>query len=104
MEHFRTAQLVVTDRLHGMIFAAVAETPCVVIKSKSYKIEGCYEWLRHLKYIKCIDNVVDLEQACEEVLQVENVRYDNERLMPYFTELIDLMKKTESGEEICGAE
>jgi pyruvyl transferase EpsI len=101
MEHFRTAQLVVTDRLQGMIFSAVAETPCVVIKSQSYKVEGCYEWLKYLKYIKFIDNVENLEQACEEVLQVENATYNNECLMPYFSKLIDLMKKVESGEEIC---
>jgi pyruvyl transferase EpsI len=84
-----------------MIFSAVAETPCVVIKSQSYKVEGCYEWLKYLKYIKFIDNVEDFEQACEEVLQVENATYNNECLMPYFSKLIDLMKKVESGEEIC---
>lgn len=34
-EQFKHAQLVITDRLHGMIFAAITGTPCVVINSKS---------------------------------------------------------------------
>ena len=30
---FSTAQVVVTDRLHGMIFSAITHTPCVVARS-----------------------------------------------------------------------
>ncbi|MCT1364396.1 MULTISPECIES: polysaccharide pyruvyl transferase family protein [unclassified Microbacterium] len=47
MEQYRSAQVVITDRLHGMIFAAVTGTPCVVLPNTNHKIVGTYEdWLR----------------------------------------------------------
>ncbi|MFB8735822.1 polysaccharide pyruvyl transferase family protein [Bacillus sp. SL00103] len=32
------AQVVVTDRLHGMIFCAITKTPCVVLRSFDHKV------------------------------------------------------------------
>lgn len=43
---FRVAEAVVTDRLHGMILAAITGTPCVVMKSCNHKIAGTHRaWL-----------------------------------------------------------
>lgn len=36
-------QVVVTDRLHGMIFSAITGTPCVVMDNANYKIKEFYE-------------------------------------------------------------
>lgn len=58
---FGMASCVVTDRMHGMVFAAITGTPCVVIKSRDNKIKGTYEWISHLKYIKlCEENKFDM--------------------------------------------
>lgn len=47
MDRYRRARVVVTDRLHGMIFAAVTRTPCVVLPNSNHKITGTYEdWLK----------------------------------------------------------
>lgn len=54
-------ELVITDRLHGMIFAALTETPCIALDSKSPKLRGCYEWLRGLGYIAFADSPADIE-------------------------------------------
>lgn len=54
---FRSAELVITDRLHGMIFAAITGTPCIVVNSKSPKVKGCYEWVRELNYIRFSDDL-----------------------------------------------
>lgn len=49
MDQYRTARVVITDRLHGMIFAAVTGTPCVVLPNSNHKITGTYEdWLRDM--------------------------------------------------------
>lgn len=43
---FREAEAVVTDRLHGMILAAITGTRCVVMRSTDHKIAGTYRaWL-----------------------------------------------------------
>ena len=60
LEEFKMAKLVVTDRLHGMIFAAITGTNCIVLNSRSRKLKGCYEWIRSLGYIRCADDVEDI--------------------------------------------
>ena len=53
----RTCRLVVTDRLHCMIFCVINRTPCVVIDNSNHKISGVYQaWLRKIPYVKFLDN------------------------------------------------
>ncbi len=52
INEFSKYELVITDRLHGMIFALLAQTPCLVLENKSYKIKGVYEWIKDVCYIK----------------------------------------------------
>lgn len=45
-------QLLVTDRLHGMIFAYLTGTPCITLANNNHKIRGTYEkWLKECDYI-----------------------------------------------------
>lgn len=43
---FSTAEIVVTDRLHGMIFCYITNTPCIVFENSNHKIRGSYEWIK----------------------------------------------------------
>lgn len=83
---FRAARLVVTDRLHGMIFAAITGTPCIVINSKSPKVKGCYEWIRELGYIEFAEDIAQIPLLYRQ-MQRKNYRYDNEKLLPFYEEL-----------------
>ena len=51
MNEFAEAELVITDRLHGMNFSALTETPCIVLPNAYYKVKGQYRWISHLPYI-----------------------------------------------------
>lgn len=54
----RTRKVVVTDRLHCMIFCAITQTPCVVLPNSNHKIKGTYEaWLSHLPYLVYMDEL-----------------------------------------------
>lgn len=48
---FSSSQLVVTDRLHGMIFAYITGTPAIVFPNSNFKVEKCYEWIKNCGYI-----------------------------------------------------
>lgn len=49
---FKSSELVLTDRLHGMIFCAITGTPCIVFKNSNHKIEYSYKnWLKDCNYI-----------------------------------------------------
>lgn len=76
-KQFQTSQIVITDRLHGMIFAAITETPCVVFGNFNHKITESYKWLENLEYIRFCDNMNEIEDIIEEVIKTKNRKYDN---------------------------
>lgn len=48
LTQFRSAKLVVTDRLHGMILCLLAGTPCLVLPNSNHKIRQTWlDWLQH---------------------------------------------------------
>lgn len=53
--HFRRSRLVVTDRLHGMIFAFITGTPAIVLPNSNFKVAGCYQWIKDCGYIQFVD-------------------------------------------------
>ncbi|MCR5809458.1 MAG: polysaccharide pyruvyl transferase family protein [Clostridiales bacterium] len=93
-EAFKHAELVITDRLHGMIFAAITGTPCIVIESKSHKLRGSYEWIKDLDYIRFCDNVEDITAVYSSMPKGE-FTYDNSRLLEYYRNLVEDISKKE---------
>ena len=85
-EQFRGEELVVTDRLHGMIFAAITGTPCIVIDSKSPKVRGCYEWIKNLDYIRFADDISKIADEYKKIPQGEH-HYNNESFKHFYNEL-----------------
>lgn len=90
---WRESKLVITDRLHGMVFAAITGTPCIVLSNYNHKVRGTYEWLRHLPYIRYAESVTDVEKYLPELLEMENCQYDNTPLMPYFDKIAEVVKR-----------
>lgn len=74
---FQTSEIVITDRLHGMIFAAITETPCVVFGNFNHKIKESYKWLQNLKYISFCEDINHLEECIKQVSNVKEPKYDN---------------------------
>lgn len=56
LEKFSSSRLVITDRLHAMLFAYITETPCYVFDNVSHKVSGVYEWIKDCGYIKYCEN------------------------------------------------
>lgn len=42
---FRETELVITDRLHGMIFCYITNTPCIVFQNNNHKVRETVKWL-----------------------------------------------------------
>ena len=85
---FKKAELVITDRLHGMIFAAISGTPCIVLDSKSPKLRGCYNWIKDLGYIKFADTPDDIPELYKIIINSNHV-YDNSSLKSYYDILLN---------------
>ena len=86
---FSSAKIVITDRIHGMLFAAVTGTPCIAMDNISKKVSGAYEWIQYLEYVQFIK---DKELTIDIILAVsdkQNCNYSNIKLQKYY----ELMKK-----------
>ena len=92
LDEFAASEMVITDRLHGMIFAAITETPCIVINSLSHKVKGCYEWLKELDYIRFMDDTEMLPDLIKE-LRMTSPRYRKETIETAMVPLTDLIKE-----------
>lgn len=85
-DQFKNTKLVITDRLHCMIFCVITGTPCIVVNSKSPKVKGCYEWVKDFEYIKFADDVSDIAELYNSIPQKEFI-YDNSKFMPFYETL-----------------
>ncbi|WP_333646069.1 polysaccharide pyruvyl transferase family protein [Lacrimispora sp.] len=75
LREFSSCQMVVTDRLHGMIFSYLAGTPCIVMDNKTKKVFGVYNtWLKNCKDILPLYDGIELS----EVISFINRRQVNE--------------------------
>lgn len=93
MQEFISAKLVVTDRLHGMIFSAITETPCIVLSNYNHKVSGTYEWISHLPYINFVNNIDEAIHLIPQMLQLNNNHFDNLPLLSHFQNLFEVVKK-----------
>lgn len=83
----------ITDRLHGMIFAAITSTPCIALRNSNHKIEYSYEWFKDCGYIKFAKNVLEIQNYIEELKNMSHSRYDNTFAKERFKQIIDIVRK-----------
>lgn len=93
LQEFANAKLVVTDRLHGMVFAAITGTPCIAIGNCNGKIKGMYDWIKKNKYICYLDNLEQLESALDALPLDAANKYDKSVVQESFEPLIKLLIK-----------
>lgn len=90
MMEFARHKLVLTDRLHGMIFAYLTNTPCIVFDNKSKKISGVFKMLNQQSFVKLLKGVENLEKELENFdikVDKENIKYKE------YDSLIKVIKK-----------
>lgn len=68
LQKYQTARIVVTDRLHGMIFAAITGTPCVALDNYNHKVLDVYEWIKDLQYIGFCNKIEEIPKVMEKLL------------------------------------
>ena len=66
---FVNSKIVITDRLHGMIFAFLTKTPCIALNNSSGKVLGVYEWIKECGYIKVINDIEEIPKLIEILLK-----------------------------------
>nr|WP_321302564.1 polysaccharide pyruvyl transferase family protein [uncultured Trichococcus sp.] len=90
---FKRSKLVITDRLHGMIFCKITGTPCIAIDNSNHKISGVYNaWLSKIENIKMIPdfNYVEIKKHIDSLMSADNhTIHHNDELYDQLKKLLD---------------
>ncbi len=86
------SKLLLTDRLHGMIFAAITGTPCLALDNKSKKVSGVYEWISELNYIHVCKDVGEMIDLIPEFYEKGEQTYPTFMLSDAFRKIEELLK------------
>lgn len=95
LSDFSKCKLIITDRLHAMIFAVVTKTPCVVFDNKNHKISGTFNFIKDNSAVVLINNIGQLDEAVEQVMTMS---YDMD-LTNMFTVISNMIKENQYGQD-----
>lgn len=89
---FKKAELVVTDRLHGMIFCYITNTPAIVLLNNNHKVQSSYEWIKSSKNIHLIPNYsVEKVNKVIELMKKDSIENKKEDLLSKFSEIKEIV-------------
>ena len=89
---FAHAKLVITDRLHGMIFSAITGTPVIAMDNISGKVGQVYEqWIKDLNYVRFLSNMDDSNDIVFQMLSSEKCTYDNRHIVKMYQPINDFI-------------
>jgi len=72
LDLFQAADVVVTDRYHGLIFTVLCRKPCVVLPTVDHKLTSAMHWFKEIPFIKFVPNIDAIPSLVEECLSVES--------------------------------
>lgn len=97
---FKKSSVVITDRLHGMIFCAITKTPCIVFPNSNHKIVGSYEkWLSNTDYIKLFEEIDEelVLKSIDELIHADTEKFKEINLRDKYeklTQVLNVSKKS----------
>lgn len=88
---FKRSELVITDRLHAMIFCAITHTPCLAMNNINGKVAGVHEWIKDLDFIRLVSPESIDANLIEQMRHMDTDDYPSTRdlLMPQFDTMAD---------------
>lgn len=89
LEEFRNVELIITDRMHGMIFATITSTPCIAFSNYNHKTKGTFEWIKNQGYVKFLGNTDLLEETILELKKIKNAKYNNEFALKEYKQILE---------------
>lgn len=81
---FSSAELVVTDRLHGLLFSVITGTPCVALNNCNHKVRETFRWVEGVDNIRFSDEMEHFESIAKEVYRKGPLKYCNAEYIEKF--------------------
>lgn len=91
--NFSNSKIVVTDRIHGMIFSYLTNTPCLVFGNYNHKVESEYQWIKDCKNIRfiCAFDRNEIRSSVSELLSITDSQ--NKTYIEKFDKLEEILKQ-----------
>lgn len=96
LDLFSSKKLVITDRLHGMIFCVITGTPCIAFNNSNKKIENTYKkWLKDFQQIKFVEkyDINVIKKLIDELYNSNCYSIRTEILEKNYSQLISILRK-----------
>ena len=94
IREFSEYSLVITDRLHAMVFSALGHTPCIAFDNSSKKVSGVYEWIKDNQFVICVEQKELEISHIKALMDFDNIFFDSNRYNKYF---IHFLEETSNG-------
>lgn len=92
LEEFAKAKLIITDRLHGMIFSAITGTPCIAFNNSYGKVIAQYEWIKDLEYINVCADFKEFKNIFYKQDLEKTYVYDKDLLKEKYKDILKVIK------------
>lgn len=69
------AEVIFTDRLHGMVFCYITHRPCIVFSNHNHKVKGLYEWIKDSGNVFYVENFKDAISCWEKIRSNKASKY-----------------------------
>lgn len=92
-DDFKKAELVITDRLHGMIFCYITGTPALVFLNSNHKVKSSYFWIKEAPHIRLVEDLSEdsIKQALYDVKGMQT-KIDSNSMMKKYEPIITAIK------------
>ncbi|GAB4531191.1 MAG: polysaccharide pyruvyl transferase family protein [Pleurocapsa sp.] len=72
LNKFLAADVVVTDRYHGLIFTVLCQKPCVVLRTVDHKLTSAIHWFKDIPSVIFAKNLEEIPELVERCLEIEH--------------------------------
>lgn len=90
---FSSAELVITDRLHGMFFSVITGTPCVALDNVSHKVSQGYEWIEGSSNVLLARTPDEIPLLARKVLDVGPCKYSRAPLDSVYGQMREAVRR-----------
>ena len=88
---FSEKKLIITDRLHGMIFGVLSGSVTIAFDNKTKKISNVYKWLKNQKNVICVSTA---SEAISFIKKTDIKNYSFKGMKGEFSPLIQEIKES----------
>ena len=90
LDLFSAADIVVTDRYHGLIFTVLCQKPCVVLPTVDHKLTSAMHWFKDVPFITFANNLDEIPSLIENGLKID-IRKVPDWNLEYFDKIPEMI-------------